>query len=38
MGLDGTVADMVHAVHAHPTLAEGMHEAFEGVFGSAIHI
>ncbi len=38
MGLEGTVADMVHAVHAHPTLAEGMHEAFESVFGAAIHI
>src|SRR4029079_310420 len=38
MGLEGTVADMVHAVHAHPTMSEGMHEAFESVFGAAIHI
>lgn len=38
MGLEGTVADLVHAIHAHPTLAEGMHEALESVFGSAIHI
>jgi len=38
MGLDGTVADLVHAVHAHPTMAEGMHEALEGVFGAAIHL
>jgi len=33
-----TVADLVHAVHAHPTMAEGMHEALESVFGSALHI
>ena len=38
MGLEGTVADPVHAVHAHPTLAEGMHGTLESVFGSAIHI
>lgn len=38
MGLEATVADMVHAIHAHPTLAEGMHEAFESVFGAAIHL
>jgi dihydrolipoamide dehydrogenase len=38
MGLEGTVADLVHAVHAHPTMAEGMHEALESVFGAAIHI
>ncbi len=38
MGLEGTVADLVHSIHAHPTMAEGMHEALESVFGSAIHI
>jgi len=38
MGLEGTVADLVHAVHAHPTMAEAMHEAMESVFGAAIHI
>jgi dihydrolipoamide dehydrogenase len=38
MGLDGTVADLVHAIHAHPTMAEGMHEALEGVFGAPIHL
>lgn len=37
MGLEGTVADLVHAVHAHPTMAEGLHEALESVFGAAIH-
>jgi dihydrolipoamide dehydrogenase len=38
MGLDGTVADLVHAIHAHPTMAEALHEAMEGVFGAAIHL
>jgi dihydrolipoamide dehydrogenase len=38
MGLDGTVADLVHAIHAHPTMAEGMHEALESVFGAPIHL
>jgi dihydrolipoamide dehydrogenase len=38
MGLEGTVADLVQAIHAHPTMAEGMHEALESVFGAAIHI
>jgi dihydrolipoamide dehydrogenase len=38
MGLDGTVADIVQAIHAHPTMAEGMHEALEGVFGAPIHL
>ena len=35
MALEGTVEDLVHAIHAHPTLAEGMHEAMENVFGAA---
>jgi dihydrolipoamide dehydrogenase len=38
MGLEGAVADMAHLIHAHPTLSEGVHEAFEAVFGAAIHI
>jgi dihydrolipoamide dehydrogenase len=38
MGLEGTVADIVHAIHAHPTMAEGMHEALESVFGAPIHL
>jgi dihydrolipoamide dehydrogenase len=36
--LEGTVEDLVHMVHAHPTLAEATHEAMENVFGAAIHI
>jgi dihydrolipoamide dehydrogenase len=38
MGLEGAVADMVHLIHAHPTLSESVHEALEAVFGAAIHI
>jgi dihydrolipoamide dehydrogenase len=38
MGLEGTVADLTHLIHAHPTLSESVHEALEGVFGSPIHI
>lgn len=38
MALEGTVQDLANAIHAHPTLSEGIHEAAEAVFGSAIHI
>jgi dihydrolipoamide dehydrogenase len=38
MRLEGTVADLVQAIHAHPTLSEGVHEALENVFGAAIHM
>jgi len=38
MALEGTVDDLVHTIHAHPTLAEATHEAMESVFGAAIHI
>ncbi len=38
MALEGTVDDLVHTIHAHPTLAEATHEAMEAVFGAAIHI
>jgi dihydrolipoamide dehydrogenase len=38
MALEGTVEDLVHTIHAHPTLAEATHEAMEAVFGAAIHI
>jgi dihydrolipoamide dehydrogenase len=33
----GTVEDLEHTIHAHPTLAEGIQEAAEDVFGHAIH-
>ena len=38
LALEGTVDDIVHTIHAHPTLAEATHEAMENVFGAAIHI
>ncbi len=38
MALEGTVDDLVNAIHAHPTLAEATHEAMENVFGAAIHL
>jgi dihydrolipoamide dehydrogenase len=38
IALEGTVADVVNMIHAHPTLAEATHEASEAVFGAAIHI
>ena len=33
----GTLEDLEHTIHAHPTLAEGIQEAAESVFGHAIH-
>jgi dihydrolipoamide dehydrogenase len=38
MSLEGTVDDLIHTIHAHPTLAEGLHEAMENVYNMAIHI
>jgi dihydrolipoamide dehydrogenase len=38
IALEGTVADLVNIIHAHPTLSEATHEAAEAVFGAAIHI
>ena len=38
MALEGTVDDLIHTIHAHPTLAEGLHEAMENVYNMAIHI
>jgi dihydrolipoamide dehydrogenase len=38
MQLEATVEDVIHTIHAHPTLAEGIHEAMEAVYGAAIHI
>jgi dihydrolipoamide dehydrogenase len=38
MGLEGTVGDLAHLIHAHPTLSESIHEALEGVFGAPIHM
>jgi dihydrolipoamide dehydrogenase len=38
MKLEATSEDLVRTIHAHPTLAEAMHEAAEAVQGHAIHI
>ncbi len=38
MQLEGTVEDLMFTVHAHPTIAEGMLDAFGAVEGKAINI
>ena len=38
MRLEATSEDLVRTIHAHPTLAEAIHEASEAVSGHAIHI
>jgi dihydrolipoamide dehydrogenase len=38
MTLEATSEDLVRTVHAHPTLAEAIHEAAEAVSGNPIHI
>ena len=38
MRLEGTVDDLAHAIHPHPTLTEAVLEAAEGVEGMSIHI
>lgn len=35
--LEGTVEELIHTIHAHPTLAESVHEAAHAVHGHAIH-
>lgn len=37
MSVEGTIEDMVEAVHPHPTVSEGAMEAAEAVFGLSIH-
>jgi dihydrolipoamide dehydrogenase len=38
VSLEATAASIIHAIHAHPTLAEAMGEAALAVHGRAIHI
>ena len=38
MGLEATAADLVHTIHAHPTMSEAVHEAVEGIYGAPIHM
>jgi dihydrolipoamide dehydrogenase len=35
--LEGTVEELIRTIHAHPTLAESVHEAAHAVHGHAIH-
>lgn len=35
--LGATIEDIIHTIHGHPTIAEGVHEAAEDVFGNAIY-
>src|SRR5947209_15390414 len=37
LGLEATVEDMMFTIHAHPTVAEGMLDAFSAVEGKAIN-
>ena len=37
IGLEATAEDLIHTIHAHPTLSEAVHEAMEGVYGVSIH-
>lgn len=37
MTLEASVGDLEHAVHAHPTLSEAIHEALLAAVGRAIH-
>lgn len=38
MRLEGTVDDLAHTIHAHPTLSEAVLEAAHAVHGMSIHI
>ncbi|HXG95158.1 MAG TPA: dihydrolipoyl dehydrogenase [Blastocatellia bacterium] len=35
--MEATVEEMINMIHAHPTVSEGIHEAFEDAHGMAIH-
>ncbi|MCL1849005.1 MAG: dihydrolipoyl dehydrogenase [Clostridiales bacterium] len=37
MDMEGTVDDLIHAVHAHPTVSEALGEAAMAVLGKGIH-
>jgi dihydrolipoamide dehydrogenase len=36
--MESTVEELINTMHAHPTVAESMHEAFEDVHGMVIHV
>jgi dihydrolipoamide dehydrogenase len=35
--MEATVEEMINTIHAHPTVSESMHEAFEDAHGMVIH-
>lgn len=35
--MEATVGEMINMIHAHPTVSESMHEAFEDAHGMVIH-
>jgi dihydrolipoyl dehydrogenase len=35
--MEATVEEMINMIHAHPTVSESLHEAFEDVHGQVIH-
>jgi dihydrolipoamide dehydrogenase len=35
--MEATVEEMINMIHAHPTVSESMHEAFEDAHGMVIH-
>ena len=37
IGLEATAEDVSHLIHAHPTVSEGVMEAANAIYGSAIH-
>ena len=36
--LESTVEELIRTIHAHPTMAEAVHEAAHATHGAAIHI
>ena len=38
MNLEATNEEIAATIHAHPTLAEAIHEATEDAYGHAVHI
>ena len=36
--MESTVEELINTMHAHPTVSESMHEAFEDVHGMVVHV
>jgi len=37
IGLEAAAEDVAHLIHAHPTVSEGIMEAANAIYGTAIH-